>query len=44
MITGQEVASIKPYTINKIAPIEFINRNVLIFFIKKETIKTAEAA
>lgn len=41
---GQEVTSIKPYMINKIAPTEFIMRSVIIFFIKKETINTADAA
>lgn len=29
--------------INKIAPTELINRSVMIFFIKNETINTAEA-
>lgn len=44
MIIGQEVANINPYIINNIAPIELINRSLTIFFIKKETISTADAA
>jgi len=43
MIIGQEIASIIPYPINKMAPIEFIILSFIMFFIKKEIIKTREA-
>jgi hypothetical protein len=43
IIIGQEVTSIKPYTTNSSAPIEFMIRKVLMFFIKNEIIKTNEA-
>ena len=43
IIIGQEIDNIKPYRINNKAPIEFIIRKVLMFFIKKEIIKTKEA-
>ncbi len=43
MIIGQEVTSIKPYTINKSAPIEFIILRVLMSFIRNEIINTKEA-
>lgn len=43
MIIGQEVTSITPYIININAPIELMIRKVLMFFIKKEIIKTIDA-
>lgn len=43
MIIGQAVTSIIPYIINRHAPIELMIRKVLIFFIKKEIIKTTDA-
>ena len=43
IIIGHEIASIIPYPINKMAPIEFIILSFIMFFIKNEIINTKEA-
>lgn len=43
MIIGHEVIKRKPYKINNSAPIEFMIRNVWMFFMRNEIINTNEA-
>jgi len=41
---GHDIDNITPYTINRIAPTEFISLKVVKFFIIKEMISTNDAA